>query len=204
MLRGGVAGDGFLQFDPDHQGAVIATGSQIGQCRQGRNAARRARGFVSRCRGVPEAVANGGRHRPEVGLPGEHLTEGVGDVHHADVGGIDLGRAQRRVDDLGGQRGEVVAFFGEVASKIALVTAENPDAGRPIHTLTVPPTAGLLGPLGGPAPAGRAAGRGEKAAPSALGLNRRDLGGREGRPTRSPLLDHCPPGVPTNMLTQSV
>ena len=68
-----------------------------------------------------------GGHRAEVALPGEHLAEGVADVDDVDVGGVDLGRLERVVDDLGGQVGEVVAFAGEVAREVALIAAEDPD-----------------------------------------------------------------------------
>ena len=49
------------------------------------------------------------------------------DVDDVDVGGVDLGRLERAVDDLGGQGGEVAALAGEVAGEIALVAAEDPD-----------------------------------------------------------------------------
>ena len=76
---------------------------------------------------------DGGRHRAEVALAGEHLAEGVGDVDDSDVGGVHLGRGQRAVDDLGGQRREVAALPAEVAGEIALVAAEDPHACRAVH-----------------------------------------------------------------------
>ena len=79
-------------------------------------------------------VADGGRHRPEVTLAGEHLAEGIADVDDPDVGGVHLGRGERAFDDLGGQRREVAVLFGEVAGEITLVAAEDPDACRAIHT----------------------------------------------------------------------
>ena len=136
VLRGGVAGHGLLQFDADDERRAVCAGPQIGHRRQGRDAARRARGFVAGRGGVPQAVVHGGGHRAEVALPGEHLAEGVADVDHVDVGGVDLGRAQRVVDDLGGQIGEVEAFAGEVAGEIALIAAEDPDV-RSAHGATV-------------------------------------------------------------------
>jgi len=69
-------------------------------------------------------------------LPGEHLAEGVRHMNHFDGGGVDLGRAQRVVDDLGGQVGEIKAFAGEVAREIALIAAEDPDV-RSAHGATV-------------------------------------------------------------------
>ena len=85
--------------------------------------------------GVPQAVVDGGRHRAEVTLSGEHLAECVGDVDHADVRGVDLGRREGGVDDLAGQVGEVAAFSGEVAGEVALIAAENPDVS--VHSGTL-------------------------------------------------------------------
>ena len=106
-----------------------APGSQVGDRRQHRDAARCAGGLVAGGGDVPQPGVDGGRHRAEVALAGEHLAEGVGDVHHADVDGVHLGRGQRRVHHLGGQIGEVMAFAGEVAGEVALVAAEDPDVG---------------------------------------------------------------------------
>jgi hypothetical protein len=69
-----------------------------------------------------------------VTLAGEHLAEGVADVDDPDLGGVDVGRGECAVDDLGGQSSEVAAFLGEVASEIALVAAENLHACRAVHT----------------------------------------------------------------------
>src|SRR5271166_1103477 len=67
----------------------------------------------------------------------EHLAEGVRDVDDTDVGGVDLGRSERAVDDLCGESCEVAILSGEVASEIGLVAAENPHACRAVHTRTV-------------------------------------------------------------------
>ena len=128
MLGGGVAGHRLLQLDPDDERGVVGAGAQVGHRGERRHAARRARGFVPRGRGVPELVAHRGRHRPEVALPGEHLAEGVGDVDDPDVVAVHLGRGERGLDDLGGQSREVAVLFAEVASEVALVAAENPHA----------------------------------------------------------------------------
>ena len=64
-----------VRYAPDRRSAMAA---RVG------DAARCAGGFVAGGRGVPQPVVNGGGHRAEVSLPGEHLAEGVGDVHHVD------------------------------------------------------------------------------------------------------------------------
>ena len=87
-------------------------------------------------RGVPQSVVDGGRHRAEVALRGEHLPEGVGDVHHVDVGGVDHGLGQGPVDDFAGQIGEVIALAGEIAGEIALIPAENPDIRHSFEVTT--------------------------------------------------------------------
>ena len=61
-------------------------------------------------------------------LPGEHLAESVGHVDDADRGAVQPGALECAVDDLGGQRGEVEAFAGEIAREVALVATEDPDA----------------------------------------------------------------------------
>ena len=96
-------------------------------CRQGRDASGRACGFVAGRGGVPQSVVDAGRHRAEVALAGEHLAEGIGDVNHLDVGGVDPGCRERVGHHFGGQVGEVMAFAGEVAREIALIAAEDPD-----------------------------------------------------------------------------
>ncbi len=71
-------------------------------------------------------------------LTGEHLAEGVRDVDDSRsgyVGGVHLGRGERAVDDLPSQVGEVAVLFAEVASKIALIAAENPDTV--VHSRTL-------------------------------------------------------------------
>jgi hypothetical protein len=68
-----------------------------------------------------------------VALAREHLAEGIADVDDPDVGGVDLGRGQRAVDDLSGQGREVAALFRQVASEITLVAPENPHTSRAIH-----------------------------------------------------------------------
>ena len=85
MFGGGVARHRLLQFDPDDKGGAVRARSQIGDRRQRRDAARCAGGLVTRCGGVPQPVVDGGGHRAEMTLAGEHLPERVGDVHHADV-----------------------------------------------------------------------------------------------------------------------
>ncbi len=47
MFGGGVARHGLLQFDPDDQGGAVRARSQVGDRRQGRDAARCARGLVT-------------------------------------------------------------------------------------------------------------------------------------------------------------
>ena len=74
-------------------------------------------------------VDDGGRHGAEVALGGEQFAERVGDVDDADVGGVDLGRLERRGHHLGGQLGEVEAFAVQVAGEVALIAAEDPDVG---------------------------------------------------------------------------
>ena len=86
--------------------------------------------------GAPQGVVDGRGHRAEVALAGEHLPERVGHVDDVDVGGIDHGLGQGRVDDLAGQIGEVMALAGQVAGEITLVAAENPDtAGHRLRLL---------------------------------------------------------------------
>ena len=58
-----------------------------------------------------------------------HLAEGVRQVNHVYVRGVDLGRVKRAVDDFGGQVGEIVAFAGEIAREVTLIAAEDPDVG---------------------------------------------------------------------------
>ena len=70
-------------------------------------------------------------------LAGEHLAEGVGDVHHLDRGGIQARGGERGVDHLGGQLGEIQALAGQVAAEVALVAAENPDVGGAAHVRTL-------------------------------------------------------------------
>ena len=191
MLGGGVTGHGLLQLDPDDERGVVGARPQVRHRRQRRYAAGRARGFVPRGRRVPELVADRGRHRPEVALSGEHLTEGVCDVDNSDVGGVHLRRGERALDDLCGQSREVTVLFAEIASEIALVAAENPHACRAVHT-----------PHG--TPGRRCSSPAIWAVPSALGLNRRDLGGRGSRLTRLPPTVHCHPRRLTNIAADPV
>ena len=94
MTCGGVAGHRLLQFDAEDQRGVVVARPQVGhRCQRG-HASGRASGFVSRRRGVPQAVAHGCRHRAEVTLFGEHLAECVRDVDDADVAGVDFGRGR--------------------------------------------------------------------------------------------------------------
>ncbi len=132
MVGRGVARHGFLQFDADDQSDVVVARPQVGHRRQRRHTPGRAGGFVPRRRGVPQVVAHGGRHGPEVALFGEHLAKCVRDVNDAcggDVGDVHFGRGERGVNDLAGQIREVAAFFGEVARKVTLAAAQNPDIG---------------------------------------------------------------------------
>src|SRR5262249_37675150 len=161
--------------------------------RQRRNTAGRAGGFMPRGGPVPQLVADRGRHRPEVALAGEHLTEGVGDMDHSDVGGVHLRRGKRVLDDLCGQGREVAVLFAEVASEIALVAAENPHTCRAVHTPHGTPRLGC--PFADIPPNGPRI----WSVPSALGLNRRDLGDRGSRLTRSPPREHCHPWPLTNI-----
>ena len=78
---------------------------------------------------MPHSPSTRGGHRAELTLPGEQLAERVADVDHLDVGCVDLGRRQCGGHHLGGQIGEVMTFPGEVAGEIALIPAENPNAG---------------------------------------------------------------------------
>ncbi len=112
VLRGDVAGHGLLQFQPDHQGGAVVAGPQIGHRGQGGHTAGGAGRLVAGGRGVPQTVVHGGRHRAEMALTGEHLTEGVGHVHHLDVGGVDHRLGEGLVDDLAGQVGEVASSPG--------------------------------------------------------------------------------------------
>ena len=107
VLGGGVAGHGLLQLDADHQRRAVRAGPQVGDRGQRRDAARRAGRLVAGRRGVPQPVVHGGGHRAEVALPGEQLAEGVGDVHHADRGGVNACRGERGIDHFGGQVGEI-------------------------------------------------------------------------------------------------
>ena len=75
------------------------------------------------CRGVPQTRTDGGRHGAQVALLSEHLTEGVGDVHDVDIGGVDPRFRQGLVHQLAGQIGEITAFPGQVAGEIALISA---------------------------------------------------------------------------------
>ena len=67
-------------------------------------------------------------------LPAEHLAKSIGHVDNADRAAVQSGALQCVVDDLGGQRGEVAPFPGEIACEVALVATENPDAR---HAVTV-------------------------------------------------------------------
>ena len=133
MLGGDLAGHGFLQLDTQHQRGVVGTRPQIGHRGQCCHTAGGARGFMPRSRGVPEAVADRGRHGSEVALAGEHLAEGVGDVDDPDAGRVHTGRSEGAFDDFGGQRRVVAILLAEVAGEITLVAAENPDTCGAIH-----------------------------------------------------------------------
>ena len=69
-------------------------------------------------------------------LTGEHLTEGVCDVHGFDVLCAGGGGLECAVHDLVRQIGEVAPLTVEVAREIALIPAEHPDI-RPRHSRTV-------------------------------------------------------------------
>jgi hypothetical protein len=197
MLGGGVSGHGFLQLDPHHERCVVGARAQISHRRQCRNAAGRARGFVPSGRGVPKVVADRGRHGAEVALAGEHLAEGIPDMDHPDVGGAHLGRSECVLDDLGGQSREVAVLLGEVAGEIALVAAKDPHACRAIHTPHATPERRARSAV---SDAFRSL---KMADPSALGPNRRDLGGHVGRPTRPPVLVHYHSWREANITTNS-
>ena len=72
---------------------------------------------------------HGGRHRAEVALAGEQLTERVGDVDHVDRVGLESRSGERGSDDLGSQVREIESLPGQVAAEVALVAAEDPDVG---------------------------------------------------------------------------
>jgi hypothetical protein len=62
-----------------------------------------------------------------VGLSSKQLAERVGDMDDADVSSLDFRRSQRVVDDFACQISEVKLLAGEVAGKVTLVSAQNPD-----------------------------------------------------------------------------
>jgi hypothetical protein len=75
-----------------------------------------------------------------------------------------------------------------------LIFAQSPHTGRPSHTPTVLPRSGVVEALWRAGGSRSSSQRPEKrAAPSALGLNRRDLDECEGRPTHSPTVGSLPP-----------
>ena len=80
---------------------------------------------------------HGGGHRTEVGLPGEQLSERVGDVHDADRARVHPRGGEGGVDHLAGQVGEIEALAGQVAAEVALIAAENPDVGGAAHGRTI-------------------------------------------------------------------
>ena len=123
----------FSSSTPTHQRGPVGAGPQIGDRGQGRDAARGACGLVARRRRVPQPLVHGGGHRAEVALAGEQLTEGVGDMHDVDRGGVQLRGGERGLDHFGGQIGEIEALPGQVAAEVALVAAEDPDIGGAAH-----------------------------------------------------------------------
>ena len=139
MTGSGVAGHGLLQFHADDQGGPVIPGPQIGDRGQCGDAARRAGRLMPHRRGVPEAVAHRRRHGTQVPLAGEQLSEGVGDVNHADVGGVDHRVGQGLVHHLAGQIGEIPALPAQIAGEVALVSTEDPDVRT--HRFRLLPTA---------------------------------------------------------------
>ena len=194
VLGGGVARHGLLQLDADDQRGLVGAGPQVGDRGQRRDAAGRAGGLVAGRRGVPQPVVHGGGHRAEVALAGEQLTEGVGDVHDVDRGGVHPRGGERGIDHFGGQIGEIEALAGQVAAEVALVAAEDPDVGGAAHEPD-DTTTNRVTQADRPDP--------RRAAPPARGLNRRDLGGCGGRPPHPPAPQHCPRREMTNVIGQS-
>ena len=106
----------------------------------------------TRC--VPQPVVDARGHRAEMALTGEHLSERVRDVHDLDIRGVDLGRRERGIHDLRGQRGKIASFLGQIAREVALVTAENPHVGaahEPAVLQLKELLDGIRHPEGGPA-----------------------------------------------------
>ena len=139
MTGSGVAGHGLLQFQADDQCGPVIPGAQIGDRGQCGDTARRAGRLMPRRRGIPEAVAHRRRHGTEVPLSGEQLAEGVGDVNHTDVGGINHRVGQGLIHHLAGQVGEIPALPAQIPDEIALVSTKDPHART--HRLRLLPTA---------------------------------------------------------------
>jgi hypothetical protein len=126
VLRPQLAADRALDLRPDHQRDVVAAGLDLGHRGDQRHRPRRARGLVPDGGHLPQRRLDGGRHRAELALPGEQLTEGVADVHDADVGRGDVRVLQRALDVLREQLRERDALAGGVAREVGLVAADDP------------------------------------------------------------------------------
>src|SRR5262249_51543308 len=98
----------------------------------------RAGRLVPGGRDAPQLGRDGGRHRAELPLTGEELSERVADMDHPDVGRCDAARRERVGHDLADQVGEVQPGTGPVAREVGLVTAEQPGHGNRLLATTFP------------------------------------------------------------------
>ena len=182
MLRGGVAGHGLLQFDADDERGPYAperrsaTAASVATLPEAQAASCRDDGCV------PQPVDDGGGHRAEVALTRRtsrrrRCRRGRRRCRRASI----LAAARVWSTTSARQIGEVVAVAGEVAREVALIAAEDPDTGMSPMTRD------------GTTTKQSDSGHDRKATggPAGSGLNRRDLGARNGRPLRMPMCEHA-------------
>ncbi|GAA2492791.1 hypothetical protein GCM10009858_33460 [Terrabacter carboxydivorans] len=128
MLRGLVAGHGLLELDPEHEGAAVVPGLQVGHGGEQRDTPGRAGGLVAARGQAPQVWADRRRHGAEVALTREELPEGVADVDDLDLGRGGAACLERAVDHLAHEVRHLAPLTGEVAREVRLEPTEHPDS----------------------------------------------------------------------------
>lgn len=127
VLCGDVTRHRALQLGTHHERHVVAPRFDLGGGGQDGDAARGARRLVARRRQPPQLGIDGGRHGPEVPLPGEQLPERVAHVDRVDLRSGDPGVRQRLTRHLGDQPVDRAAIPRPVPREVALVPTQHPD-----------------------------------------------------------------------------
>ena len=132
---------GAFLLDADDHRQSVASGFDLRGCRQNRDTARRARGFVARGRQTGERRVGLDQKCSEMPLHRVELGGEVADVTNLDVTGINLSRLEPAAHCFAQHGDDVLVLLRPVAREVGLVAAENvyrwghrslsPSHGRP-------------------------------------------------------------------------